>query len=39
MVEPQTVFGSLKDYTKGSIERVSGDARQYVFSRMFEKTY
>jgi len=36
MVEPQTVFGSLKDYTKGSIELVSGDARQYVFSNIFE---
>ena len=36
MVEAQTVFGSLKDYTKGSIELVSGDARQYVFSNIFE---
>src|SRR6185312_3328718 len=36
MVEPQTVFGSLKDYTKGTIELVSGDACQYVFSNIFE---
>jgi hypothetical protein len=36
MVEPQTVFGSLKDYTKGTIELVSGDARQFVFSNIFE---
>ena len=36
MVEAQTVFGSLKDYTKGTIELVSGDARQYVFSNIFE---
>ena len=36
MVEPQTVFGSLKDYTKGTIELVAGDARQYVFSNIFE---
>jgi len=31
-----TVFGSLKDYTKGTIELVSGDARHYVFSNIFE---
>ena len=36
MVEPQTVFGSLKDYTKGTIELVSGEARHYVFSNIFE---
>lgn len=36
MVEAQTVFGSLKDYTKGTIELVSGDARHYVFSNIFE---
>lgn len=36
MVEAQTVFGSLKDYTKGTIELVSGDARQYVLSNIFE---
>ena len=31
-----TVFGSLKDYTKGTIELVSGEARHYVFSNIFE---
>jgi hypothetical protein len=31
-----TVFGSLTDYTKGSIELVSGEARHYVFSNIFE---
>ena len=36
MVEAQTVFGSLKDYTKGTIELVSGEARHYVFSNIFE---
>jgi hypothetical protein len=36
MVEAQTVFGSLKDYTKGTIELVSGEASHYVFSNIFE---
>lgn len=36
MVEAQTVFGSLTDYTKGTIDLVSGDARHYVFSNIFE---
>ena len=31
-----TVFGSLNDYTKGTIELVSGEARHYVFSNIFE---
>ena len=31
-----TVFGSLKDYTKGTIELVSGEPRHYVFSNIFE---
>jgi hypothetical protein len=31
-----TVFGSITDYTKGSIELVSGEARHYVFSNIFE---
>ncbi|MDI1262571.1 MAG: hydroxyquinol 1,2-dioxygenase [bacterium] len=31
-----TVFGSLADYQKGSIEIVSGDPRHYVFSNIFE---
>lgn len=36
MSQAHTVFGSLKDYTKGTIELVSGDARHYVFSNIFE---
>lgn len=32
----QTVFGSINDYEKGGIELVSGDARHYVFSNIFE---
>lgn len=36
MSEAHTVFGSLKDYTKGTIELVSGEARHYVFSNIFE---
>ena len=31
-----TVFGSLTDYQKGSIEIVSGDPKHYVFSNIFE---
>ena len=27
-----TVFGSITDYQKGSIEIVSGDPKHYVFS-------
>jgi|SRR5215213_488417 len=36
MSEAHTVFGSLRDYTKGTIELVSGEARHYVFSNIFE---
>ncbi len=36
MSQVHTVFGSITDYTKGSIELVSGEARHYVFSNMFE---
>ena len=36
MSQAYTVFGSLKDYTKGTIELVSGEARHYVFSNIFE---
>ena len=36
MSQAVTVFGSLKDYTKGTIELVSGEARHYVFSNIFE---
>ncbi|MCR3766710.1 hydroxyquinol 1,2-dioxygenase, partial [Pseudomonas aeruginosa] len=32
----RTVFGSLGDYRKGSIELVKGDARHYAFSNVFE---
>jgi hypothetical protein len=31
-----TVFGSITDYQKGSIEIVSGDPKHYVFSNIFE---
>ena len=31
-----TVFGSIDDYQKGSIEIVSGDPKHYVFSNIFE---
>jgi|SRR5688572_21827090 len=36
MSQAHTVFGSLGDYTKGTIELVSGEARHYVFSNVFE---
>ena len=32
----RTVFGSLDDYQKGGVEIISGDARHYVFSNVFE---
>src|SRR5215471_14715322 len=35
-MDVHTVFGSLTDYTKGTIELVSGEARHYVFSNIFE---
>ena len=35
-MQVHTVFGSITDYTKGSIELVSGDALHYVFSNIFE---
>src|SRR6266481_9291324 len=31
-----TVFGSINDHRKGSIEIVSGDPKHYVFSNIFE---
>ena len=31
-----TVFGSIADFQKGSIEIVSGDPKHYVFSNIFE---
>ena len=36
MSEYQTVFASLKDYTKGSLEIVNDNPKHYVFSNMFE---
>jgi hypothetical protein len=33
---PRTVFASLDNYRKGSIEVTQGDARHYVFSNVFE---
>ena len=36
MAHAPTVFGSLNDYEKGSIEIINGDPRHYVFSNMFE---
>ena len=35
-MDVHTVFGSLADYTKGNIELVSGEARHYVFSNIFD---
>ena len=36
MTEFRTVFGSLKDYTKGEIEIIDDDRKNYAFSNMFE---
>src|SRR3954447_10910896 len=36
MSQAHTVFGSLRDYTRGTIDLVSGEARHYVFSNIFE---
>ncbi|MGQ3071499.1 MAG: hydroxyquinol 1,2-dioxygenase [Ferrovibrionaceae bacterium] len=36
MSHAPTFFGSLSDYQKGSVEIVTGDARHYVFSNIFE---
>lgn len=36
MYHMPTVFGSLLDYEKGGVEIISGDARHYVFSNIFE---
>ncbi|HZX77300.1 hypothetical protein [Lysobacter sp.] len=35
-VPVKTVFGSIDQYEKGRIEIVSGEARHYVFSNVFE---
>ena len=36
MSEYQTVFASLKDYTKGSLEIVNDNPKYYVFSNVFD---
>ncbi len=36
MSEYQTVFGSLKDYAKGSLQIVNDNPKYYVFSNVFE---
>lgn len=36
MTEFRTVFGSLKDFTKGEIEIINDDRRNYAFSNIFE---
>ena len=36
MTEFRTVFGSLNDYTKGEIEIINDDRKNYAFSNMFE---
>ena len=35
-MEYKTVFGSLDDYVKGSVEIVDDDPKHYVFSNVFE---
>lgn len=36
MADVKTVFGTLDDYQKGSIEIINDDPRNYVFSNVFE---
>ena len=36
MVQPATWFGSLARYEKGGVEVINDDARNYVFSNIFE---
>src|SRR5437899_11770269 len=36
MEHPTTRFGSLRDYEKGGVEVIHDDARNYVFSNVFE---
>ena len=36
MSEFRTVFGSLSDYTKGDVEIIDDDPRNYVFSNVFD---
>ena len=35
-MEHKTRFGSLQDYTKGGVEVINDDARNYVFSNVFD---
>jgi len=34
--QPRTRFGSLEHYEKGGVEVINDDARNYVFSNIFE---
>ena len=36
MAQHTTRFGSLRDYAKGGVEVINDDARNYVFSNIFE---
>jgi hypothetical protein len=36
MTDVKTVFGSLHNYQKGGVEIINDDARNYVFSNVFE---
>jgi hypothetical protein len=36
MTEFKTVFGSLKDYTKGDLEIINDDPKHYAFSNVFD---
>jgi hypothetical protein len=36
MTKFQTIFGSLTDYTKGELEIINDDPRNYVFSNVFD---
>ena len=36
MEQPRTRFGSLEHYDKGGVEVINDDARNYVFSNVFE---
>ena len=36
MSSPQTVFGSLENYSKGGVEVINDDPKHYVFSNIFE---
>lgn len=36
MSSPQTVFGSLENYSKGGVEIINDNPKHYVFSNIFE---